>query len=245
MLTKSKRPPLAIENVLVRRDYEDKRGAKSEKAGRTLSTGFERSRIWRNPCGGGARVAVNGCQFGDSHAAEIHHVTHRPEIVHQEIEYTEDDHEHHGAELGLEPHHHHHTGHEAEQADNDPAEPPVPGKDESNEQKDQQHPSRELEVHLAVLLIHLRQPGGRELLPHPAVGQHHQETTHDAEVAEEEIQVEDETVAESLGDDDAEETEDGVFAVLAGDDKGGTGDHGEDVDKEEEMCETPWYYSTR
>lgn len=78
----------------------------------------------------------------------------------------------------------------------------------------------------------------------PAVGENHEETADDGEVAQEEVEVEDETVAEGLRDDDAEETVDGVFRVLAGDDEGGAGEHYKDVGEEEDVrdavVDCPW-----
>ncbi|KAI4138763.1 MAG: hypothetical protein L6R39_006619, partial [Caloplaca ligustica] len=66
---------------------------------------------------------------------------------------------------------------------------------------------------------------------------------HDAEVAQKEVEIKDKAIAERLGDDDAQETKDGVFAVFADDDKDGAGEHGDDVDEEEEVGEAPGYYT--
>lgn len=154
----------------------------------------------------------------------------RPKVVDQQIEDAQDDHQHDGAPLGLEAHHDHDASHEADNADQDAPEAPLARKDEADEQEDQKHPTRQLKVHLAVLLVNLRQPGRSEPFADPAVREHHQETTHDREIAQEEVQIEDESVAERLGDDDADETPDGVFTILPGDDEHGRDDHSDNVD---------------
>lgn len=73
-------------------------------------------------------------------------------------------------------------------------------KDEPDEQEDQQHAPGELDVHLAVLLVELRQAGGDEPLADPRVRDDHEQAADDAEVAEEEVEVRDEAVADCLGD---------------------------------------------
>ena len=45
-----------------------------------------------------------------------------------------------------------------------------------------------------------------------------------------------------MGNDDADEAEDGAVRVFADDDEGGTGDHGKDVDEEEGVGKAPWDY---
>lgn len=90
-----------------------------------------------------------------------------------------------------------------------------------------------MNIFLAILLRGQRQTGRRELLAHPAVAQDHKETAHDAEVAEEEVEVEDEAVAEGLGDDDPNEAKHGVFGVFADDDQRGAADHGDDIEEKE------------
>ena len=162
--------------------------------------------------------------------------THRPEIVHQNIEHTQNHDQNDRTPLRLKPHHNHHTRHRPKRNHDQPPRAPIPGKHKAHKQKNQQHAPRELEVHLAVLLVDLRQAGGGELLAHPAVGEDHEQAAHDAEVAQEEVEVEDEAVAEGLGDDDGDEARDGVLGVAAGDDEGAAGDHGADVEDEEEVC---------
>lgn len=166
-----------------------------------------------------------------AHSPQPSKVTYGPEVVDQQVEHTEDDHQHDRTELCLEPNHNHHAGHKSKQAHNHPPDPPLPCENEPDEQEYQQHPARELEVHFTILLIHLWQPSWCEPLADPAVRQHHQKPAHDAEIAEEEVEVEDEAVPEGLGDDYAEETEDGVFAMFPDDHESGTGHHGENVDE--------------
>ncbi|KAL9033979.1 MAG: hypothetical protein Q9214_007255, partial [Letrouitia sp. 1 TL-2023] len=102
-------------------------------------------------------------------------------------------------------------------------------------------PPRELEVHLSIFFIELRQSGRSELLADPAVGQNHQEAAHNTEVAEEEVEVEDQTIAECLGDHYAEEASDSVFTIFAHDDEGGADTHSHNVNEKEEVSKAPWY----
>lgn len=164
----------------------------------------------------------------------------RPEIIDQNIKDAQNDHQHHRAPFGLEPHHHHHTSHESKQADHHPSNPPVAGEHEADEQEYQQHSSSELKIHFTVLLIDRRQSGRGKLFAHPRVTENHEESTHDAEVTQEKVQVEDKAVAKSLGDHNGEKAEDGVIGVFARDDENRADAHGKDIDGQEEMRETPW-----
>ena len=163
--------------------------------------------------------------------------TYSPEVVDERVEDAEDDDEQGGAELGLEADNDHDAGDEADEADNDAPDGPLAAEDEADKEEDEQDAAGELEVHLAVLLLELGQAGKGLGLAHPRVRQHHEQTAHDGQVAQEEVEVEDEAVAERLGDDDADQAADGVLGVPADDDEGGAGGHGEDVDEQEDVGE--------
>lgn len=146
--------------------------------------------------------------------------THSPEVVHNHVEHAENDDQQGGAELGLESNNNHHAGGQAQQADNDAENGPLARENEADEEEDEQNTTGELEVHLAVLLLELGKSGKGLGLAHPRVGENHQETTHDRQVTQEEIEVKDETVPESLRDNYTHKTADGVLGMPADDDEG-------------------------
>lgn len=162
-------------------------------------------------------------------------ITHSPEVVHKQVEDAQNDDQHDGAPLCLESYHNHDASNQTKDADGYPPEAPVTSKDEANKEENKQDSTRELEIHFTVLLVNLRQTGGCELLAHPAVGQDHEQSAHDGEVAQEEVEVEDEPVAKSLHNDNANQTADGIVCVFAADDQRGAADHGNDIGYEEEM----------
>ena len=122
--------------------------------------------------------------------------TYRPEVVDKDVENAQDGDEDDGAPLGLETNNDHHAGNETDHDNRHATNAPLAGEDEANEQENEQHATGELEVHLAVLLVELGQAGGRELFADPAVGQDHEQAAHDTQVAQEEVEVEDQAVAE-------------------------------------------------
>ncbi len=162
-------------------------------------------------------------------------MTYSPEVVDKEVEDAENDHEKSGAELGLETDDNHDAGASTQDADNDAPDGPAAAEDEAEEQENQQDTASQLEVHLPVLLVQRGETGKRLGLANPRVGQDHNQAADDGQVAEEEVEVEDETVAESLGDDDTHEAGDGVVRVLSDDDEGGAGNHGNHVGQKEEV----------
>ena len=165
-----------------------------------------------------------------------------PEVVDQQVEDAENDNQHDGAELGLESHNDHNTGDESEQADADSPEVPVATEDEADEEEDQQDTTSELEVHLAVLFVKLGETSGSKLLAHPRVGEDHEKAAHDGQIAQEEVQVEDETVAETLENNHANEAEDTVVGVLSCDDHNGADSHSDYVYDEEQVGEAAGDY---
>lgn len=170
--------------------------------------------------------------------------SYRPEIIDKEIEDAQDDHQHHRTPLCLETHHNHHTSHESEQTNDHSRNTPITSENKPDEQEDQQDPPGKLDVHFAVFLVYRRQPRWGKPFAHPGVAENHEKPTHNAEIAEKEVQVKYKTVAESLGNDHTKEAEYSPIGVLADDDKGRTYKHGDDVDGEEEMREAPWDYES-
>lgn len=162
-----------------------------------------------------------------------------PEIINQHVKHGQQQNQQNRAPLGLEADDDHDAGDQAEQADHDAPEAPLAGEDEADEQEDQQHAAGELDVHLAVLLVELGQAGGDELLADPRVREHHEQPADDAEVAQEEVQVEDQAVAEALDHDDGQEAGHGVLGAFAGDDECRADGHGNHVDDEEAVCYAP------
>jgi len=163
-----------------------------------------------------------------------------PKVVDQNVENTQNQDEQDGAELGLEAYNHHDTSDGADQNDHDTAKAPFASEDESNKEEDEQHATSQLDVHLAVLLVELWQTGWSKLLANPRVGKNHQETTHDRQIAQEEVEVENESVAEGLSDDDTEETSDCILAMLADNDQESRGCHSDNVDDQEEVGKAGW-----
>lgn len=133
-----------------------------------------------------------------------------PEVIDDDVEDAQDDHQDDSAPLSFEPDNNHHASHESQNANQSPADAPLSTENEPNEQEDEQNSSGKLEVHFSILLFNLRDAGKGESFTVPAVGDNHEESTHDGEIAKEEVEIEDETVSESLGDHDTDETTDGV-----------------------------------
>lgn len=156
-----------------------------------------------------------------------------PEVVDQDVEDAQDEDEQDGAQLGLEANDDHDAGNEAENADGDAPEAPLARRDETDKEEDQQDAARQLEVHLAILLIELRKTGGGEPLAHPRIRQDHEEPSNDRQVAQEEVQVEDQSVAQRLRHDHAQKPTHCVFRVLASDDHDRANRHGDNVKNQE------------
>lgn len=158
-----------------------------------------------------------------------------PPVVNVEVEDAENKHQHDSRELGLEAHNHHDASHESQKTSDDSPEAPVAAEHESNKEEDEENASSELEIHLLVLLVKLGKAGRRKLLAHPRVGEHHEQTAHDGQVAQEEVEVKDKAVANALQDHDGHESRNAVLGVLSENDAEGADGHEDDVGNEEHV----------
>lgn len=168
--------------------------------------------------------------------------TYSPEVVDEQVEDAEDDDQKSGAELGLEADNDHDAGSSTKEADNDTPDGPFAAEDETDKEEDQENATSKLEVHLAILLIKLGQTSESLGLANPRVGKNHDETSNDGQVAEEEVEVENQAVTESLGYDNGNKTGNRIVGVLADDDESGTGNHGKNVSQQEEVGDARWDY---
>lgn len=161
--------------------------------------------------------------------------THSPEVVHQNVEDTQNKDQEGGAELGLESDNNHHTGNQTNDRHTNSPDGPFSAEHKADEEENEEDTAGQLEVHLSVLLIELRQASENLGLPDPRVGQNHNQATNDREVTEEEVEVKDQAVSEGLGDNHPHKTSYSVIGVLSDDDECRAGNHSQDVNDEEQV----------
>lgn len=149
--------------------------------------------------------------------AKVGRRSYRPEVINEHVKHTQQHDQKNGAPLRLEADNHHDTRQEPKQTNQHTPEAPLAREDKPDKQENQQHAPSKLDVHLAILLIELRQARRDELLAHPRVGKHHKQAAHDAEVAEEEVQVEDQAVTEALRDDHGQQARDAELGAFPSD----------------------------
>ena len=147
-------------------------------------------------------------------------LAYRPEVVHEQIEDAQDDHQYNGTQLGLQPDHDHHTRYESDHTDQNPPEAPVTSKHEANKKEDEQHTTSKLNVHLPVLLLNLGKAGENSGLLDEAITKDHQESSHHRQIPQKEVEVENQSVTKGLNYHDGEETCNSVFTVPSHDDQG-------------------------
>lgn len=84
-------------------------------------------------------------------------VAYSPEVVHQDVEDTQDEHQQGGAPLRLKSHHDHDARDQADDGDHYSPNGPLSTEHEADKEEDEEHTTSELEVHLAILLLDLGQ----------------------------------------------------------------------------------------
>ena len=137
-----------------------------------------------------------------------------PEVVDVEVEDAENKHQHNRGELGLESNNNHDTSNESEQTGNNSPKTPFTTENEPDEKEDEQDTARKLEVHLLVLLVESGEASGGELLANPGVGEDHKQSSHYRQVAQKEVEVENQAVSDALQNHDAHKTSYSVFRVF-------------------------------
>jgi len=128
---------------------------------------------------------------------------HAPPVVSEHVEDGKHDDKEDSGPFGFETDSHEDTGGETEDGNEDTGEAPLTLEDKSDEEEDKEHASRKLEVFTPVAFTDGGQSGKSGFFVGHRVGEDHEETTDDGKIAEEKVEVEDETVAETLEDDDS------------------------------------------
>lgn len=128
---------------------------------------------------------------------------HTPPIIDCNIEHAQSKNQKCSGKLGFEPNGDHDTSRQSNQAYESPRNRKLPVDDESDKQKDEEDPPRQLKVFLSVRLVDLERRETWEktgFVFGEGVREDHEETTDYREVAQEKVDVEDKAVSETLGD---------------------------------------------
>lgn len=165
---------------------------------------------------------------------------HAPPVVHDDIEDGEEDDQECGRPLGLETHGDHDAGGEPDQREDQSCKGPLSLEGDSDEKEDQKDSACQLEVFLAIIVAQIGKSRKEGPTSDHRIGKDHEETSNNGEVAQEEINIKDETVTKALQDDDTQKTANCDLRVALGDDGTRGSQHGEDVQKEENLRNAPW-----
>jgi len=136
-----------------------------------------------------------------------------PPVVHCDVEDGEENDEECRSPSGLEAHGDHPASGETNDRDDDTGESPLSLEDNTNEKEDEKHATSQLEVLPAIVVTESGQTSKCALAGDHRIGEDHQQTTYNGEVAEEKVDVEDEPVAETLDEDDTQEASHCDFGV--------------------------------
>jgi len=168
---------------------------------------------------------------------------HAPPVVNEHVEDTQNHHEEDGGPLGFEADGDHPAGSETEKGDNHSCDAPCALDAESEEQEDEEDTASEQEIFFAVGFTDRRETSEEFPSRDHRFTEDHDKSADDAQVAEEEIEVENEAISKALNDDYTEETTNSIFSVALRYDGTRTGKHGENVHEQEKVRDAPWEVS--
>jgi len=166
-----------------------------------------------------------------------------PPVVGEHVEDTQDDDEEYRRPFGLKADSYHDAGRETKNGDEYTSNAPSSLKNKTEEQEDEKDATGKEEIFLAICFADCGNSCEKLLAAKHGVAEHHYKSTDDAKVAEEEVEVENETIAETLNDYNAQKTAHGEFGVAFEDDSTRTGKHGDNIEEEEQVGDTPWKVS--
>jgi hypothetical protein len=173
-----------------------------------------------------------------------------PPVIGEHVEHAQDQDEESGRPLRLESHRNHPARTQPDDRHKHSSDAPLSLDDESQKQEDEQDTTGEKEtanqinirilfpwwcqifsLFLPVVLADGWKPGKRSSSGDHRVTEDHEQSTNDAQVAQEEIDVENEAVSESLNDDYSEKSTDSKFRVFLRDNGTRTGEHSLNIRK--------------
>jgi len=168
---------------------------------------------------------------------------HAPPVVNKHVEHAQNHHEEDGGPLGFEADGYHPAGTETEKGDDHSCDAPCALDAEPEEQEDEEDTASEQEIFFAISFTDRREASKELPSRDHRFTENHDESTDDAQITEEEIEVEDEAITEALDDDYTEETTYSILGVALRYNGTGSDKHGEDVQKQEKVRYAPWEMS--
>ena len=166
-----------------------------------------------------------------------------PPVVDEYVEGAQDDHQEDGGPPRFESDSNHAARPEADERHEHAHKTPLSPEHESDEQEDkqdaareqeaakhrisgiQQHCGREYTLFLAICLTQRRKASEQSPASIHSVTEDHEETADYGQIAKEEVEVEDQSIANRLHDDHRQETAHRILCVFLRDDRGRTGHH--------------------
>lgn len=134
-----------------------------------------------------------------------------PPIVGENVENAQHHNKECGRPLGLETNGNHDTSGKTNDRNKNAHEAPFALKNEAKEKEDQEDSAGKEEVFPAVVLTKGWQAREDRFTGDHGIAENHEETTNNTQVAEEEVQVKDETITESLDNNNTEKTSNSVL----------------------------------
>jgi len=158
-----------------------------------------------------------------------------PPVVRKHVEHAQDEDEETGRPLGLEPDGNHTACTQPDDRHEYSSKAPLSLNNESQEEEDEQNATGEEEVFLSVVLADGWKTGKRCSTGDHRVTEYHEQSTNNAQVAQEEIEVENEAVTETLNNDNAEQSADSKFTVFLRNNGARPGKHSDDIEEQEHV----------
>jgi hypothetical protein len=161
-----------------------------------------------------------------------------PPVVGKHVEHAQDEHEERGRPLGLEPYRNHTARAQPNDRHEHPPDAPLSLNHESQKEEDEQDPTGKKEaanqrvnsleitwscirsalLFLSVVLADVWKSSKRSSSGDHRVAKDHEQSTNHTQVAQEEVEVENESITEPLRDDNTEQSTNSKFGVLLRDD---------------------------
>jgi len=136
-----------------------------------------------------------------------------PPVVGENVEHAQNEDKECSRPFRFESNGDHGTSPESNDGDKYANESPLSLKDKSNKEENEEHTSGEKEVFLSIGFADAWQTSKELFASDHGITENHKEATDDTEVTQEEIEVENKTVAKALDNNHSQETSNSIFTV--------------------------------
>jgi len=155
---------------------------------------------------------------------------HTPPIVGEHIKYAQHEDQKGSGPFGFEANSNHNASTKSKDGNEYATDTPFTLKDKAKEQEDKENAASQKEVFFTICFADRGEASEQLLSGDHRIAEDHEQATNNAQITEEEVEIEDETITEALDNDHRKQTSNSVLCVFLENDRARSTEHGNHVE---------------